>query len=61
MLLVSFLLYSYISAKARYTNKQLVYLIGTTAAEGENYFKHANSYLMNCTVNNCFALYILYV
>ena len=28
--------------------------IGNNAAEGENYIKYANSYLMNCTVNNCF-------
>ena len=31
---------------------KLVYLIGNNAAEGENYIKYANSYLMNCMVNN---------
>ena len=54
--------YSFIflfSANTRYTDKQLVYQIGNNAAEGENYIKYANSYLMNCTVNNCFAFYTL--
>ena len=33
-------------------NEYIVYLIGNNAAEGENYIKYANSYLMKCTVNN---------
>ena len=33
---------------------KLVYLIGNNAAEGENYIKYADCYLMKCTVNNTY-------
>ena len=32
----------------------VVYLIGNNAAEGDNYIKYANSYLMKCMVNNTY-------